>query len=368
MAINTSISASFITYLKNLETSAYYGGPYLYVDFANNSITVNGEIIKNPIFTTVLSYDTIVEISTSWLASSGNASSANILFYIQAEDNITGTGTYVTGSDVLPVDDNFTALFAMTSYDLSAWNGNYNTYVPSGSDYKAEGEVLSVNSPVITYKSKTINEYVYLVQTSKQDDGTVTQTCQLSWFTSGGNDQNAIVGFSVSGEYFTFFGEKWTGDVQPVDYNFMGTTQPNPPSNWMVDTLLALESAEKSAEDTAEEAIQAAEDAAKDVADGSKDVVDASKDAADAALKATEDAAKDATDDAKDAADAAVKATEDAAKDAADEAQKAAKDAADAAKDAADEAKNATDAAAKSAADEAKNAADSAKHAIDSIF
>lgn len=368
MAINTSISANFITYLENVETNAYYGGPYLYVDFANNSVIVNGETIKNPVFTIVLSYDTIVEISTSWLASSGNTSSANILFYIQAEDNITGTGTYVVGSDVLPDDNNFTALFAVASSDLSAWNGNYNTYVPSGSDYKPEDEVLVVNSPSITYKSKAINNYVYLIQTSKQEDGTVTQTCQVSWFASGGNDQNAIIGFSISGEYFTFFGEKWTGDVQPVDYNFMGTTQPNPPSNWMVDTLLALEGAEKSAEDTAEDAIQAAEDAAKDVADGSKDVVDESKDAADAALKATEDAAKDATDDAKDAADATIKATEDAAKDAADEAEKAAKDAADAAKDAADQAKNASDAAAKSAADEAKDAADAAKHAIDSIF
>jgi len=343
MSINTSIRANFITYVKNGNSTSY--GPNLLVDFASQSIIVNGETIKEPIFTTLMSYDTIVEISISWSASSGNASSANLLFYIQPEDNITGTGTYATGSDTLPTENNFTAMFALASTDLAAWNGAYNTYIPSGSSYKADGNTLKVSNPAITYKSKSINQYIYLVQTTQQEDGTTTQTCQLSWFTSGGNDQNAIIGFSISDEYYTFFGSKWDGEKQPTDYNFMGTTQPNPPSNWMVDALLALEGIEKSAEDAAEDAIHAAEDAAKDVADGTKDATDATKNAADEAVKATEDATKDA----------------------ADEAAKAAKDAADEAKNAADDAKNAADGAAKEAKNAADAAAKQAKNAADAL-
>lgn len=339
MSINTSISANFITYIKNLDTNTYYGGPYLLVDFANSSVIVNDETIKNPTFKTLMSYDTIVEISVAWLASSGNTSSANILFYIQPENNITGTGTYATGTDTLPATDNFTALYATVSTDLSAWNGSYSTYIPSGSEYKADGNTLSVSSPTITYSSKTINKYVYLVQTTKHEDGTTSQICQVSWFTSGGNDQNAIIGFSPSGEYFIFMGVKWNGEIQPTDYNFMGTTQPNPPSNWMVDTIVFFEGAAKSAEDAALDAYHGAEDVAKDATDGAKDAVDATKDVEDDAVKATEDGAKDAED-----------AAEKAAKDAEDAAEKAEKEAADGAKDVADD------------------AAKDAKKAIDSIF
>ncbi|PLK44475.1 DUF1542 domain-containing protein [Emticicia sp. TH156] len=357
MAINTSIKANFITYLQNLETEVYYGGPYLMVDFAAYSVDVNGEAIKNPVFTTVLSYDTIVQISVSWQAADGNASSAALQFYFQP-DSLISTGKYMAGTDALTPEDNFTGLAAEQSADLTAWNGKYNTYV--GTDYK-EDDTLTISSPSITYKSKAINNYVYLVQTTTLEDGTVTQNCQVSWFESGGNDQNAIIGFSISEGYLIFIGDKWNGSTQPTEYNFMGTTAPTPPSNWMTDAIIATEEAAKDVADTAV-------DIYNDAMNAAKDATDASKDAADEAIKATTDTAKDATDDAKDVTDEAVKATEDAAKDAtdgakdaADEAEKAAKDAADAAKDATDDAKNSADNA-------AKDAADASKNAIDSIF
>ena len=350
MAINTAIKANFITYLQNLETEVYYGGPYLMVDFASYSVVVNGQTINNPVFTTVLSFDTIVQISASWQAADGNPSSAVLQFYFQP-DSLIATGKYTAGAGALPAADNFTGMYAEQSTDLTAWNGKYSTYV--GTDYK-EDDTLTVSSPSITYKSKTINNYVYLVQTSTLEDGTVSQTCQVSWFESGGNDQNAIIGFSVSEGYAIFIGQKWNGSTQATDYNFMGTTAPEPPSNWMTDAIIGAEEAAKDVSDTAV-------DVYNDAMNAAKEATDASKDAADEAIKATTDTAKDATDDAKDVTDETLKATEDATKDAADEAEKAAKDAADAAKDATDDAKNTTDNAAKSAADSSKNA-------IDSIF
>lgn len=237
MAINSAIQANFITYLQNLDTQEYYGGPNLVIDFTTYGVVVNGETIKNPVFITIVSTDDIVQISTSWLASDGNPSSAAIDFYFQPSSLI-GTGKYTAGSGALPSSNNFTGMYAEQSTDLTAWNGNYSTYV--GTDYK-EDDTLTISSPSITYKSKTINNYVYLVQTSTQKDGTVTQTCQVSWFESGGNDQNAIIGFSVSDGYALFIGQKWNGSTQATDYNFMGTTAPEPPSNWMTDAIIGAE-------------------------------------------------------------------------------------------------------------------------------
>ncbi|UTA66561.1 hypothetical protein [Emticicia sp. 21SJ11W-3] len=351
MAINTSIKANFITYLQNLETKVYYSGPYLMVDFVSFSIVVNGETIKNPVFLTETSADEIVVIDASWQAADGNASSAALKFYFQPASLI-ATGKYAAGTAALPSANNFTGMYATQSNDVSAWNAKYNTYV--GTSLDQQDDTLTVSSPTITYKSKNINNYVYLVLTSTLSDGTTTQTSQVSWFETGGNDQNAIISFSVADPYLIFIGQKWNGSTQPIDYNFMGTTADQPPTNWMTDAIIATEEAAKDVADTTVDIYNDAVQAAKDAAD-------ATKDAADDALKAT-------TDTGKDAADEGIKATEDAAKDAADGAKDAADEAEKAAKDAADAAKDATDSAKNSADNAAKDAADATKNAIDGIF
>ncbi|PLK44474.1 hypothetical protein [Emticicia sp. TH156] len=352
MAIVIQAASFFPTSIRDFavtDAEVYYPGPLLMVSFGHAQVYVNGEAIIKPTFTSVYDTADLVWISVSWQAADGNGSSAALEFYFMEGLSVVG-GKYAIGAASLPEKDNISGVIANPETPSGLWDGTYNTFI--GADYKAD-DVLVIEGQGLGYKSKTIHNHVYLVQVITDEVGVTTTTYHTWWFQSGDNKQNAYL-YYVSSEYGnSFVGQTWTGQVQPLEYNFSGSIALELPSNWMSDLILEAENAAKEVTDTAV-------DAYKDARNAAKVATDTAKNAADEAAKATTDSAKDATDAAKDATDAAIKATTDAAKDSVDAAEKAAKDAADAAKNATDDAKNASD--------NAKNAADSAaKNSIDSI-
>jgi hypothetical protein len=317
----TSVAGTYFTSWEyNTSTGSYQLGPIVVIG-PDNSVAVDGVPINGAM---------VLPTSVSWLSGQGNPSSAQLQFqYSSQYSAMCFSGYYWTTADSQPSSVNIYGFATQPAVALSAWNNTYNCYESTDNSGEESLGTLIISSPNVTFAGKTIINPIY---TGLSASG--TDTCELAWYTSDGNDNNAAISFfnstQTSGVQL-FNGDIWPsnesrpeGNAQSVN-NFFGTTQE------ASDDAQAAQVAQANGD---AQLAHAAERAAVGAAVGFLVHVGVGQILAAANKADAQNAAENAGENAAAEEDAA---EDDAAADAGDDAADAGEDAADAGEDAADE-------------------------------
>jgi hypothetical protein len=214
----TSIAGTYFTsWGYDVTDSLYQLGPIVVIG-TDNSVVVDGVTMTGAM---------VADTSVSWTSAAGNPSSAMLAFVFSSSVNaMTFYGYYWTSDDQQPPAVNFYGFDTQPQASLDSWAGTYYSYeLVSGSNQTLGNLVIS--GTTVTFDGATINDPIY---TGLYSNG--TDTNELAWFTSDGNESNvAISFFNSGGGFFNFNGNIWPagasrpeGAASDVN-NCFGTTQ-----------------------------------------------------------------------------------------------------------------------------------------------
>lgn len=222
MAQPQSIAGTYFTsWESDPTTSTYQLGPIVVIG-TDNSVTVDGVPMANPV---------VLSGNVTWLSAAGNPSSALLQFTFSSTYNAwTFTGIYWTTSDQQPQTSNFYGFATQPNAPLTTWSGTYYGYEGTASNQQSTGDVVIDGSGNVSFAGVQIINPIY---TGLYANG--TDSNELAWFTSDGNENNVAISFftqtTSSGLANFFNGNIWPdGSSRPEGSpssanNFFGTTQ-----------------------------------------------------------------------------------------------------------------------------------------------
>ena len=297
MAQPSSIAGTYFTSWQydTTSSSAFQLGPIVVIG-SDNSVTVDGVAITGAM---------VAGPTVTWQSSSGNTSSAMLQFSFSSTYNqYTFSGVFWMSTDNTPSASNFFGFATQPSAPLTTWNGTYNCYQSTSQGMQSLGELV-INGSSVTFGGVAITNPIY---TGLSSNG--TDTNELAWFTSDGNEYNVAISFfnsTSNAGVVEFNGNIWPdGSTRPEGApsstnNFFGTTESTSEDNALVDEINNLAQAAQNALVfvAVEKAVaaMAGDDANKAAAQ------DAGANADRNAQDADDDAEDDEDDDAEDDAD-----------------------------------------------------------------
>jgi hypothetical protein len=298
----------FTSWEYDISTESFQLGPIVVIG-TDNSVTVDG-VTMNEVL--------VSDIMVSWSNVGGNPSSAMLAFTFDSSLNaMTFGGDYWMSGDAPPSGTNFYGFNTQPQASLNNWANTYYSYELVDGNNDSLGNLV-ISGTTVTFAGQTINNPIY---TGLYSNG--TDTNELAWFTTDGNENNVAISFFSQGDYLNFNGDIWgAGENRPVGSasavnNFFGTTESASDADAVNAEALAANVAQAAAAAVAVQVVIAAAKAA--MAGGNNDDAEADDDNdADAGdeAEAGDEAAEggdEAADVAEGVADVAVDAVEDVA-------------------------------------------------------
>ena len=284
----------FTSWEFDVSSGSYQLGPIIVIS-SSNAVTADGVTINGAMVTSS---------GVSWSSSSNNPSSAVLQFSFSTSLNaMTFNGEYWPADSTQPSATNIWGFATQPSAPLSSWNDVYYCYESSGNTEESAGQIV-ISAPTVMFAGRTINNPVY---TGLDSSG--TDTTELAWYTSDGNENNVAISFFDSTSepgVVLFNGNIWAaGAMRPMGAassvnNFYGTTQSTADAAEVNQVANLAQAAENAAVNYAvQQAVGGNQQAADDANENEAADDDAAADAGDdAAADAAGDAAADAGGDA----------------------------------------------------------------------
>jgi hypothetical protein len=216
----TGIAGTYFTSWEyDITTQSFQLGPIVVIG-TDNSVVVDGVTIVGAM---------VFGTAVSWTSAAGNPSSAMVAFELSTSLNaMTFGGIYWMSGDDQPSAANFFGFNTQPQAPLNRWASTYYCYELAGGNNEPLGNLV-ISGTTAIFAGQTINNPIYTGLTTSAD-GTSTDTNELAWFTTDGNENNAAISF-FSQDGFNFNGNIWAaGANRPVGSastanNFFGTTQ-----------------------------------------------------------------------------------------------------------------------------------------------
>jgi hypothetical protein len=206
------------TYFTTWESSSksFQLGPIVVIG-TDRSVVVDGVTMNQAM---------VAGTMVSWSSAAGNPSSGMLQFLFDSSlDAMTCSGTYWMSGGNHPSAANFYGFNTRPQASLDTWAGTYSCAETVDGSEEALGNLV-ISGTTVTFAGRTISNPIY---TGLSANG--TDTSELAWFTTDGNENNAAVSFFSQGNGRNFHGNIWAaganrpaGSASAVN-NFFGTTR-----------------------------------------------------------------------------------------------------------------------------------------------